>query len=272
MQHRIKRSPGFPANKSVDCVISVKNEKRTLQRQLDELIKLPFEQVIVVVNGSTDGSADIARQHPIRATVMQFDEALGYDVGRAVGASASNAEIVLFLDGDMCISAHSLVPFIQQAERGADVVLNPISSLLPVFANRDTVSHLKHFLNVSLGRSDLHADSMTAIPHVLSRHAIRTIGIPALCVPPLAQALAICAGLKVVSAPKAINVIKHNRKRPINTGKGNPVERLIIGDHLEALHALTENSPRLHFADTVRRHELIDRFLGEAASLPVPEQ
>jgi hypothetical protein len=250
----------FPTGKTVGCVISVMNECQSLGRQLDELEKLPFEEVIVVVNGSSDDSYDIARRHPVRADVVHFEEPLGYDVGRAVGARLSRSDVVLFLDGDMCIPAPQLLPFIEAAARGADVVLNPVSRLLPAFSQRDAVSCFKQFLNVCLERSDLEADSLTAVPHALSRRAIRTIGASALAVPPLAQARAIRCGLKIVSSPRVVNVLKANRIRTCNVGSGNPVERLIIGDHLEALHEMMEKyGPRLGFADFGRKRHVLGR-------------
>lgn len=235
------------------------NESQSLGRQLHQLERLPFEEVVVIVNGSSDDSCEIARSHPIGADVIHFEEALGYDVGRSIGARLTRSDVVLFLDGDMSIPAESLLPFIEQADRGADVVLNPVSALLPVFNQRDAVSCFKQFLNLCMDRSNLRSDSLTAVPHVLSRKAICTVGPPALSVPPLALAKAIRAGLKILSAPRVVNVLKSNRIRTHNVGEGNPVEKLIIGDHLEALYEMMEESgPRLGFQDTLRRRREVE--------------
>jgi hypothetical protein len=78
---------------------------------------------------------------------------------------------------------------------------------------------------------------MTAVPHALSRRALETIGYRELMVPPKAQALSILNRLRVEKAG-TVNVIKHNRLRKGNTGAGNSVEQLIIGDHAEALQAV----------------------------------
>lgn len=256
---RIKPEFLLPASKTVTCVITAMNEEHFLQAQLDELQKGPFNEIIVIVNGSTDRSFDVARQHPVQATVIHFDFALGYDVGRAVGAKLANSDVVLFLDSDMCISSKLLMPFIYEVEKGADVVLNPISSLLPVFSKQDAVSQLKQFLNISLGRNDLQADSMTAVPHALSRRAIKTLGVGVLAVPPLAQARALHVGLKVVQSPKVVDVIKRNRLREHNICSGNQVENLIVGDHVEALYdVIQERGPRLLFEDRLRKTQHAD--------------
>lgn len=249
----------LPTTKKVSCILTVMNEEATLQSQLNELVRLPFEDIIVVVNGSTDNSYEIARNHPSRAIIAHFDSALGYDVGRAVGAKLSNSDILLFLDGDMTISVDLLLPFIYEIEKGADVVLNPISTMLPNLDRRDAVSDIKEFLNHCLGRKDLNADSLTAVPHALSRRAIERLGAKVLAVPPVAHVRAVRYGLSVVSSPVAADVINRNRLRKQNVGPENQIEQLIIGDHLEALHELMEEeAPRLRFPDHMRQHHFME--------------
>lgn len=247
----------LPTRKTVACIITAMNESETLETQLNELHRLPFHEVIVVLNGSSDASYEVVRNHPIGATVVHFDAALGYDVGRAVGAKMSSSDALLFLDGDMSVEVKLLLPFLYELEKGADVVLNPISGFLPDADNRDSVSNVKQFLNMCLGRSDLQADSLTAVPHALSRKAIEQLGCSVLSVPPVAHAQAIRAGLSVVSSPQAVDVIRKNRVRKQNVGVGNDVEKLILGDHLEAIAGLMEVAgPRLTFHDRVRQRLL----------------
>lgn len=248
----------LPTAKSVTCIIPARNELDSLLAQLNELSRLPFYEVIVVLNGSTDNSYEAVRKHPIGAKIVHFDASLGYDVGRAVGAKVSASDILLFLDGDMSVRVNLLLPFIYEVERGADVVLNPISSLLPTGDHRDTVSNAKQFLNICLGRRDLESDSLTAVPHTMSRRAVERLGCAVLSVPPVAHQRAIRSGLSVVRSPVAVDVIKLNRIRRDNTGAGNQVEKLILGDHLEALREMmNETGPRLRFPDNMRKRHLI---------------
>lgn len=249
----------LPTTKKVGCVITAMNESVTLNSQLNELARLPFEEIIVVINGSSDDSYEVVRNHPGRATIVHFDAALGYDVGRAVGAKVSMSDILLFLDADMSIGVDLLLPFIYEAEKGEDLVLNPISPLLPPADRRDMVSHVKQFLNICTGRKDLQVDSLTAVPHALTRRAIEQIGTSMLAVPPVAYARAIQTGLRITRSPLPVNVIAMNRVRQQqNVGSGNQVEQLIIGDHLEALFVLMEQaSPRLQFPDDMRQRHYI---------------
>jgi len=240
--------------RSMAAVVTCKDEQHTLPLVLRELERLPFQEIIVVINGSTDRSLERALQHR-RTTVVWLPEALGHDVARAVGARLTTSSIVLFMDGDVPVSAEDLVPFLRSVERGADLALNDLSPFIGSFAEQDHVTRFKTFLNRALGRVDLAMNSMTAVPHAVSRRLLDRIGCAALAVPPKAQALAIMSGLKV-TAPASVNVIARNRLRPHNVGEFNEVAELIIGDHLEAISLILQRTgPRGAYPDAGRwRH------------------
>ncbi|WP_235286308.1 glycosyltransferase family 2 protein [Paenibacillus tarimensis] len=242
----------LPEHLSAAAVISVQNEEQTIVRVLQELRKLPLRDIIAVINGTTDGSLAAAMEMP-GVTIVHMPEPLGHDVGRAVGAGMTDADIVLFVDGDLPVAASDLMPFLTAVSKGADVALNDISPYLGRFDRWDDVSMIKAFVNTALGRKSLRANSMTSVPHALSRKALDTIGAGRLAVPPAAQAAAILAGLNVTVCC-SVDVIKRNRVRSTNTGKGNDVARLIMGDHIEALcDAMEQEGPRLGLPDFVRR-------------------
>ncbi|RQW12494.1 glycosyltransferase family 2 protein [Paenibacillus rhizophilus] len=220
----------------MSVIITACNEETTLRSVLKEAERLKPEEIIVVLNGCVDNSFRRARQSD-KAIVVHCPDAAGHDVGRAIGAKISRGDILLFLDGDMAIPAPALFPFAAAVDRGADVALNDLNPLLPVFGECDDVTRCKMFLNMALGREDLGAGSMTAVPHALSRRIVDVVGPQALSVPPKAQAAAILEKLHVQNAG-TVNVIKRNRIRNGNTGAGNGVEQLIIGDHAEALAEL----------------------------------
>ncbi|MNC64389.1 hypothetical protein D3C75_1145850 [compost metagenome] len=99
---------------------------------------------------------------------------------------------------------------------------------------------------------------MTAVPHAISRKALTELGSALLAVPPAAQALAAGKGLKIVSAG-SVNVHVKNRIRGGNSGQNNPVARMIIGDHVEALRALmAKQGNRLGFQDRVRNRSSLE--------------
>ncbi|WP_314002790.1 glycosyltransferase [uncultured Paenibacillus sp.] len=218
--------------RAVSVIIPVMNERRTIAAVIRQAKRVHKDaEVIVVANGTRDGSDAIAKAAGAR--VISFREPLGHDVGRSVGAQAANGRILLFIDGDMVIKAEDLRPFVRAIEDGADVALNDYHG--PTRMRRvHGVVLAKHALNTILGRSDLGGASPTAVPHALGRRALQAVGADALAVPPLALAKAVKAGLDI-RLPHFVDVGKRNplrRKRE----RARPLEPLIVGDHLEALH------------------------------------
>lgn len=256
--HRRFRRPAARPSKAVAgrlaVVITARNEAATIGGVIREAQALGPDELIVVLNGCTDGSLAAVRAIP-GVTILHYPEPLGHDVGRAAGAAVADADILLFLDGDLAIPARRLKPFVDAVRRGADVALNGLGRHLGPFSRWDDVTRLKAFLNRALGRPDLGAASMTAVPHALSRRAVERLGTAALAVPPKAQALALSGGLNVRIAG-SVDVISRNRLREANTGKANPVSRMIVGDHIEALRAVMDRTgPRLEYSDTSRRRD-----------------
>jgi glycosyltransferase involved in cell wall biosynthesis len=234
------------------AVVAASNEAATLPDVLLELSKLAIDEIIVVLNGCSDNSLAAVRRACPEAVVIHYPNPLGYDVGRAIGARFTDADVVLFVDGDFVIPAEKLAPFLSAVEQGADVALNDISPFIGKFSQWDDVSRIKLFMNHVIGHPEWRANSMTAVPHALSRRAIRVIGVNALCVPPLALAECAAAGL-IIRIAGRVNVTSNNRIRTYNTGSGNRVARMIIGDHVEALCSqMNKRGERLSYQDTVR--------------------
>lgn len=239
----------------VSVIIPVMNESRTLRAVLREVKKLqPQIEIIVVINGSTDGSAAIAQASGAR--VIHFDQPLGHDVGRSVGARHASGDILLFLDGDMVLPAAQLLPFLRAVERGTDIALNQYNG--PV--NKQTVHPVvlaKHALNAALRRPDLRGASMTTVPHAISRRALTVIGAEHLSVPPKAQAIAIQQRLRV----EAVQLVQVGLKNPIRrNGRkgGDPLGRLIMGDHVEAICWYTQvTNERGWHSDLMRNRNMV---------------
>ncbi|WP_116189244.1 glycosyltransferase family 2 protein [Paenibacillus taihuensis] len=238
----------------VSVIIPVMNERRTIGRVIEQAkLVHPSSEVIVVINGSTDGSAVIAKRKGAR--VIQFEKPLGHDVGRSVGAMAARGQVLLFIDGDMVLRASELRPYVNSVLRdGVDVALNNYSGPTNK-ANVHSVVLAKHALNAMLGRPDLKGTSMTAVPHALSRRALTAIGTEALAIPPLAHTKAVQQGLAVTTVNR-INVGKLNLPR-VKRERTNPLEILIVGDHLEAIDWLAKQTDeRGGYVDAMRKREL----------------
>ncbi|AZK49165.1 glycosyltransferase family 2 protein [Paenibacillus lentus] len=228
----------LPLRGTVSAVVSASNEEKTVAAVISELSRLPIKEIIVILNGCKDRSYHAINRGD-KIIVVCYPERLGHDVARSIGASLTTGDAVLFVDGDILFEAKDLAPFLLEIDKGADVVLNDITPYLPPFSKQDVVTRSKMFLNYVLGRPDLQANSLTAVPHALSRRAIVSLGVRSLLVPPKAQALAIVQGM-AIRAPNSVDVVKRNRMRSGNIGEGNEMARLILGDHIEAFQAVME--------------------------------
>lgn len=236
----------------VSVIIPVMNEQRTLAGVIREAAGVHAKtEIIVVANGCTDGSARIARK--LGAIVLEYEEPLGHDIPRAVGARHAKGSVLLFIDGDMIVPAKDLRPFAAAVLSGTDVALNDYDGPVQGQEVHPVVS-AKHALNSFLGRPDLKGASLTAVPHALSRHAVEKLGFEALEKPPLAQTAAVLGELRI-RVVHSVNVGRLNRSRP-RLKQGDVLTSLVLGDHLEAAELLMNRlGPRGGFSDLGRLRE-----------------
>lgn len=103
----------------MDVVLPCLDEAEALPRVLDRVP--PGWRAIVVDNGSTDGSADIARG--LGASVVH-ETRRGFGAACHAGLTAATAEIVCFCDCDASLDPADLVPFVERIRAGeADLLL-----------------------------------------------------------------------------------------------------------------------------------------------------
>lgn len=238
----------------VSVIIPAMNEAATIAAVIAGARGVhPRCEVIVIVNGSADQTADIARS--CGANVIVYEQPLGHDVGRSVGAEAAKGAVLLFTDGDLVIPASQLRPFVNAVSGGADLALNdysgPVRSRFP-----HPVVLSKHVLNLLLGRSELKGCSLTAVPHAISRRALDVLGSGLLSRPPLAHAQAVLEGL-VVTAVHNVPVGRMNAVRRKHSGS-DLLQEAILRDHLDAVAMVLERKGgRAGFGDGIRRREMV---------------
>ena len=68
--------------KQLSVIIPVQNEEETIEQVILEARKIEPLEIIVVVNGSTDQTANIAKR--LGVTIIEYNERLGHNVGRAI--------------------------------------------------------------------------------------------------------------------------------------------------------------------------------------------
>jgi len=226
--------------KKLSVVIPAMNEEDTLEDVLIEVKKLIPDEIVVVVNGSTDKTALIARKYD--AKVIEFHDRIGHDVGRAVGALHTDADIYLFTDADIPIPVEDLYPFVEAIENGDDLALNSICWVTR-YPKPDAPTIDRVFINMVQEREDLGVENVLTIPHAFSKKGLDTISKEALANPQLANALAIDKGLRI-SVPIEINVLRSNKRRSNHKKeKGEIMSKAyqrMHGDTIEAIQYLLD--------------------------------
>ncbi|HYF95119.1 MAG TPA: glycosyltransferase [Symbiobacteriaceae bacterium] len=230
-------------------VVPAMNEAARIQGVLRSALKIPADLVIPVLNGCTDMTAEMVRRVPdSRIRPIHFREPLGLDVPRIAGAQEAlkaGARAVLFVDGDLEGPIQSRLTILTtQVKKGAlDLALSDCYSGTPVPSRqslaRQVYTH-RVALNEALNRRDLGAAMPSHGPVAVSRKLLEAIPLSSLGVPPLMQAHACRAGLKVgvgVCIPhQELGSTKRDREHR------QRVAETIIGDCLQAT-AVAEGRP-----------------------------
>ena len=222
------------------AVIPAKNEGDTIGAVLDQLKCLPLERIIPVLNGCTDNTLEVLARHPLRhrLDILQYEEPLGIDVPRAVGALYARrlgARAVLFIDGDMTgqLSA-CCARLLAQVAAGYDLTL---TNCYPYMGYRSHVAkqvlERRERLNRVLGVfQQLGLATPSHGPHCVSRRLLETVEPESLAVPPLMLAEAVQKGLRIkvaatLEADKWASAQRGGRHNGL-------IAETIIGDCLQA--------------------------------------
>ncbi len=116
---------------AVDVIIPALNEAGNIAQLVQEAAAQPVAQVIVVDNGSTDGTGRLAAE---AGAQVVLEPRQGYGYACAAGAETASGELLVFLDGDFSsrpAEMPSLLAPIQQ--EAAELVLGSrvLGEILP---------------------------------------------------------------------------------------------------------------------------------------------
>jgi glycosyltransferase involved in cell wall biosynthesis len=96
-----------------------------------------------------------------------FEQSLGNDIGRGIGAKHATGDILLFLDGDIVIPHYELLPFVHAIQKGYDIALNDLSWLASLKTRPHYTTACKLAVNSYLRQSNLFLNSLIAVPHAI---------------------------------------------------------------------------------------------------------
>jgi GT2 family glycosyltransferase len=105
------------ANQAATVVIPNWNGRDLLERYIPSIVAAlagnPANEILVVDNGSTDGSADFLRAAFPQVTVLALAENLGFGGGSNAGFRAAKNDVVVLLNSDMRVAADFLAPLLK---------------------------------------------------------------------------------------------------------------------------------------------------------------
>jgi glycosyltransferase involved in cell wall biosynthesis len=267
----------------IAAVIPALNEEKSIGMVLHKLTLLPIDIIIPVVNGCTDYTRQIVEaftqqsKQNTKLIPLNFEEALGIDVPRAMGAKKAldlGATAIIFVDGDMRGNISQGVLQIIQALNHAevdlaltdcyckidlDVITDPLANL--VISYRKKLNETLNIYNTIGIASPSHG------PHGLSKKLITAIGYKPLAIPPLLLTLAQKHNLKIkIAADIPHDELGSRLKDPIHALN---IAQTIIGDCLEAIANYENRSPtRCSGPDEYlgyhpqRRWDLLSKYIG----------
>src|SRR5690348_4382691 len=106
----------------ISVILPAKNESEGLQRTLPALrARFPDAEVIVVNDGSTDGTALVATGHG--AQVLSSPYSMGNGAAIKRGARAASGEILVFMDADGQHNAADIAKLLERLEAGYDMAV-----------------------------------------------------------------------------------------------------------------------------------------------------
>ena len=116
---------------AVDVVIPALNEAGNIAQLVQEAAAQPVARLIVVDNGSSDGTGRLAAEAGAQVVV---EPRQGYGYACAAGAKAASGEILVFLDGDFSslpVEMPSLLAPIQRGEAALVLGSRVLGEILP---------------------------------------------------------------------------------------------------------------------------------------------
>ncbi|TDK30048.1 glycosyltransferase family 2 protein [Luteimonas terrae] len=106
----------------ISIVLPAKNEAEGLRRTLPKLATCqPGAELIVVDDGSTDETAEVARQHG--ACVVSAPYSMGNGAAIKRGARAASGEIIVFMDADGQHDPAHVASLLRRMDEGYDMVV-----------------------------------------------------------------------------------------------------------------------------------------------------
>ena len=114
--------PATPSLPKVSIILPARNEAAGLARLLPVLVAaFPQAEIIVVNDGSTDATADIARQHGVN--VLTHPYSMGNGAAIKSGARHAHGSVLVFMDADGQHSVEDVARVLAKLDEGYEMAV-----------------------------------------------------------------------------------------------------------------------------------------------------
>ncbi|RUL48675.1 glycosyltransferase family 2 protein [Lysinibacillus antri] len=182
------------SNLSVIITGNGENDLESMKIQLSEANKLKGLKEIIFLSECNKEVHRFAIRKGVR--VLKLGSKILNHKKRVMGAKIAKGDVLLFLDTSLVIKAselESMVSVIQSKKADLAISTYTSSPKAGIF-NSEIVEHIH---NIVANRRDLECASLYYVPFVISKEALKDIGIESFAVPSLAKLIAVDKGLKI---------------------------------------------------------------------------
>ena len=232
---------------SLSIIITGQNNAKNIEALLDELKKLNYLEIIMLLDDSSDKIPKGANRHGAQVITLDPD-VISYK-RRVIGALRSKGDVLLFIDAAVVVRVADLNSLVSAVrDKKANLAISTFSnSPRPRTFNFETVEYIH---NIVSNRRDLKCGSLYHAPFVISRESLLQIGTDSLALPPLAKFRAIRKGL-------IIEVFRFS-SRDSNKLNTFDLDDFLMEESMQSLHYwMRRNGDRSGYTNLGRRLDIL---------------